>query len=155
MHAGSPGCVSVSEDVIRSNPLKKLYTETSRYNFHALEVVSLDELGNHLSEFTQDHQKLVSKSILCQPSDKTGSCNVEKDDECIDTDQIESTIASEKCLSKCATFSFSAKKGSPAVSTEGDNDITTSVSKQNGYESVKSAYHRSVSLPVSLHYIFP
>ncbi|PSR98257.1 Membrane-associated protein like [Actinidia chinensis var. chinensis] len=152
MDAGSPGFVSVSEDVIRSDALKKLYTETSQYNCHVVEDVSLHELGNCLSEFPhiQDHQKLESKSILCQPSDKTGSGNVEKDDECIDTYQIESAIASEKCLSKCTTFPFSAKKASPAVSTEGDNNITTFESKQNGYESVKSAYHRSVSLPTPL-----
>lgn len=156
MNPGSPEGVPASKDVNKPDALKKLYTEPSHCNRHFLEYISIDELGNSLAEFlrVQDGQSLPSKSILCQPSDKTDNPNEEMEQEFEDPGQSESaTVTSEKCLFKCATFPSSGKKSPASVPIDGEDDIAAAVSMQSGCEPVKPAYPRSISLPVSLHYI--
>lgn len=143
----SPKDVSASEDVNQPDALKKLCTEPSQCNCHFPENVSIDELGNSLSEFllVQDGQILPSKSNLCQPLDKTDNPDAEMKHDFEDLDQTESAIAtSEKCLFKCATFPCAGMKSSDAVPIDGE-----------GCETGKNSYPRSISLPVSLHYICP
>lgn len=156
MNPGSPEGIPASEDVNSPDASKKLYTEPSHGNGPFLGYISIDELGNDLAEFlhVQDGQILPSKSILCQPSDKIDNPNEEMEQEFEHPGQTESaTGASEKCLFKCATFPLSGKKSSASVPIDGEDNIAVSASMQSGCESVKPAYPRSVSLPVSLDYI--
>lgn len=135
----SPKGVSASEDVNQPDALKKLCTEPSQCNCHFPENVSIDELGNSLSEFllVQDGQILPSKSNLCQPLDKTDNPDAEMKHDFEDLDQTESAIAtSEKCLFKCATFPCTGMKSSDAVPIDGE-----------GCETGKNSYPRSISLP--------
>ncbi|KAF5940480.1 hypothetical protein HYC85_021647 [Camellia sinensis] len=150
MDTGSPVGALVSQDVNRSDDLKRLYPEPSQCTCYVLEDVSLSELGNSLTEFLhiQDDKKLASSSNLVQPADKTDNFNVEKEDKCKDLDQTEpTTVTSEKFFPKCATFACSGKKASLAVSANVEDDINAAVLEKNGHESVNPACPQSISLP--------
>ncbi|XP_057513822.1 uncharacterized protein LOC130795619 isoform X2 [Actinidia eriantha] len=92
MGIGSPVGTLVS-DVNRSDDLKQLQPEPSQCNGGVMGGVSLNDLGDILTEFLQiqDGHELASNNILSQSSDKTGNITVLKEDGC-EENQIKSTI---------------------------------------------------------------
>ncbi|PSS23744.1 Vacuolar membrane protease [Actinidia chinensis var. chinensis] len=156
MGIGSPVGTLVS-DVNRSHDLKQLHPEPSPCNTGVMEGVSLNDLGDILTEFLhiQDGHELTSKNILPQSSDKTGNSNVQKEDEC-EENQIKSTIlTSGKCFSKCAT----SPRFSDTVSVDGEdeevgdekgNNLTAVILKQNDCEPSKPAHAVPIPLPTPL-----
>ncbi|XP_057499740.1 uncharacterized protein LOC130783949 [Actinidia eriantha] len=156
MGIGSPVGTLVS-DVNRSHDWKQLHPEPSACNTGVMEGVSLNDLGDILTEFLhiQDGHELASNNILPQSSDKTGNSNVQKEDE-YEENQIKSTIlTSGKCFAKCATspcFSdtVSVDGEDEEVEDEKGNNLTAVILKQNDCEPSKPAHTVPIPLPTPL-----
>lgn len=141
--------MSVSEDVNIIH--HELSVDPPLSICRAMGDLSVNDLGNGLNEFLniQDDHKLVSGSI--SHSTKNGA---EKEDiyEESSDQRKQTTLTSEKCLSKSATFPCSSKITYSAAPGEvGEGDIATEVLVQNlSAKSVTPPCLRSISLPSSL-----
>uniref|UniRef100_A0A5B6Z411 Uncharacterized protein n=3 Tax=Davidia involucrata TaxID=16924 RepID=A0A5B6Z411_DAVIN len=163
MEISSPPDMPVSEDVNRFHDMVQLSLNQPQCSSDVMGDISPSGLGDSLTEFLriQDDQKSASNSILFPPSDKNDTTNVENEGICEEPYRTKSTIVtSDKCLSKCATFSCSGETKPFSASPDGEDEegededeldeITVSVLKDNGYESAKPASPHPVSLPTPL-----
>ncbi|PSS09890.1 Leucine-rich repeat-containing protein [Actinidia chinensis var. chinensis] len=151
MGIGSPVGTLVS-DVNRSDDLKQLQPEPSQCNGGVMGGVSLNDLGDILTEFLQiqDGHELASNNLLSQSSDKTGNIIVLKEDGC-EENQIKSTIlTSGKCFANCVT----SPRFNDTVSVDGEyekgNDLTAVLLKQNDCEPSKPAHALPIPTPLKL-----
>lgn len=156
--SGPPAAKSVS-DVNRSPDLKQLYPDPSPC---IIEGESLEDLGNDLAELLhiEDGRKLGLKSTLPLSSGEKENTTLEKEVECEERHQTESTfLTSDKFLSEDATLTCNGGRGGKAsltVVVDGDEKVEDEKEKdyfapvvlnQNGCEYVKLAHPGPLSWP--------
>lgn len=158
METDSACAALISEKFYASDHLKAQCVNQSQVTCDTGKHASLDEIGLILSESLHigDGPKMSPDAILCQPSDNINNIDNSKaynDVDCKDLTEISSRVSVQE-LSKSDTFLCSGEIPLPAISTdgkdgEGVNDTAAEI-KQASFESSKTAYARSLSLPSPL-----